>query len=211
MKATTVIINTVFNIFAIVIIIIAQGIRAMDDSIQTLKDEMNKLMSVYEYAKVITNTTTVILTIIHHFRISIRCLETTPWVALIITNICTITHHAMIHGLKDETNSEDSKTEIQTDNDANSPILPKSTFNKRSLQPEESIVNLETAVDLLGDLCQVDWLLYSQIFLFFSPKQLKHLIAKYLIPSCNKSKDLYWQCSEFEFKFETGRNSGGRS
>ena len=33
-----------------------QGIRAMDDSIQTLKDEMNKLMSVYEYAKVITNS-----------------------------------------------------------------------------------------------------------------------------------------------------------
>ena len=29
-----------------------QGIRAMDDSIQTLKDEMNKLMSVYEYVKV---------------------------------------------------------------------------------------------------------------------------------------------------------------
>ena len=164
----------------------------MDDSIQTLKDEMNKLMSVYEYAKVITNTTTVILTIIHHFRISIRCLETTPWVALIINNICTITHHhAMIHGLKDETNSEDSKTEIQTDkgeNDANSPILPKSTFNKRSLQPEESIVNLETAVDLLGDLCQVDWLLHSQIFLFFSPKQLKHLIAKYLIPPCNSQR-----------------------
>ena len=93
-----VIITTLFNIFVIVIIIIiiiVQGIRAMDDSIQTLKDEMNKLMSVYEYAKVITNTTTVILTIIHHFRISIRCLETTPWVALIINNICTITHHAM--------------------------------------------------------------------------------------------------------------------
>ena len=29
-----------------------QGIRAMDTSIQTLKDEMNKLMSVYEYVKV---------------------------------------------------------------------------------------------------------------------------------------------------------------
>ena len=28
-----------------------QGIRAMDDSIQTLKDEMNKLMSVYEHVK----------------------------------------------------------------------------------------------------------------------------------------------------------------
>ena len=31
----------------------SQGIRAMDDSIQTLKDEMNKLMSVYEYVKVV--------------------------------------------------------------------------------------------------------------------------------------------------------------
>ena len=31
----------------------SQGIRAMDDSIQTLKDEMNKLMSVYEYVKVL--------------------------------------------------------------------------------------------------------------------------------------------------------------
>ena len=32
-----------------------QGIRAMDDSIQTLKDEMNKLMSVYEHVKVPAN------------------------------------------------------------------------------------------------------------------------------------------------------------
>ena len=52
-------------VFAMIIInmIIMQGIRAMDDSIQTLKDEMNKLMSVYEYVKVITNTNAIIFMI----------------------------------------------------------------------------------------------------------------------------------------------------
>ena len=55
MEATTVItiMVIVFSIVIIVIIIMMQGIRAMDDSIQTLKDEMNKLMSVYEYVKVV--------------------------------------------------------------------------------------------------------------------------------------------------------------
>ena len=55
-------------VFAIVIItikmIMMQGIRAMDDSIQTLKDEMNKLMSVYEYVKVIANINTSVIFII---------------------------------------------------------------------------------------------------------------------------------------------------
>ena len=36
-----------------------QGIKAMDDSIQTLKDEMNKLMSVYEHVKLPAPTTNV--------------------------------------------------------------------------------------------------------------------------------------------------------
>ena len=35
-----------------------QGIRAMDDSIQNLKDEMNKLMSVYETVKLKPDGTT---------------------------------------------------------------------------------------------------------------------------------------------------------
>ena len=52
-------VHIVITIIAIIMLMITmqlQGIRAMDDSIQTLKDEMNKLMSVYEYAKVITNS-----------------------------------------------------------------------------------------------------------------------------------------------------------
>ena len=50
------IVITIIVIIMLMITMQLQGIRAMDDSIQTLKDEMNKLMSVYEYAKVITNS-----------------------------------------------------------------------------------------------------------------------------------------------------------
>ena len=64
----------------------------------------------------------------------------------------------MIHGLKDQADTEEPN--IKNSIKVKKTILPKSTFHDGSFQPEESIVNLETAVDLLGDLCEVSLLAF---------------------------------------------------